>query len=77
MAHAPAYIGVHRRRGLNTFAEGDDTLRLSKGHSLDDVVTVLLSVRDYRKLKFFIDIGAKMAPFNADAVTVGARKSPW
>ena len=78
--HRPRFrrhVAVHRRRSLNSLAEGDQCVRIVEGNRLDDVVTALTAVRHNVKAQLFKIFAAKMAPFNAPLTTVGARNSPW
>ncbi len=54
---------VHRRRRLDSLAEGDNALGAAESHRLNNVMPALLTVRNHRKSQTLIEIGGKDGSF--------------
>ena len=64
--HVPGFGGheaVHGSRSLNALTEGDHAFGRAEGNGLNDIVSALLSVRQYRKADLLIQAGGEDGSF--------------
>ena len=70
------YKAVYRCSSLDTLAECYKTFRCSESDRLDDILTWLCAVGNYRETKLFVNVRCKNSAFKAPLVIIGARKNP-